>query len=117
MPGQRFFISNFGNFRKFPETRVNVQKNKGAISVTQLDESLEIGSRQQINPQDWEKITAILTILKPILYCAKAAEGDGVAISEVIPLLKRLNIEINSSDGTGVQLMKSLFSAKLNATL
>ena len=63
-----------------------VQKNKGAISVTQLDESLELGARQQLNPQDWEKITAILTILKPILYCTKAAEGDGVAISEVIPL-------------------------------
>ena len=40
-----------------------VQKNKGAISVTQLDESLEVelGSRQQLNPDDWEKITALLT--------------------------------------------------------
>ena len=38
-----------------------VQKNKGAISVSQLDESLGLGSRQQLNPDDWEKITAILT--------------------------------------------------------
>ena len=83
-----------------------VQKNKAAICVSQLDESLELESRQQLNPQDWEKITAILTILSPVLYCTKAGEGDGVAISEVIPLLKRLNLEINSASGTGVQLLK-----------
>ena len=29
----------------------------------QLEESLELESRQQLNPQDWKKITAILTIL------------------------------------------------------
>ena len=41
-----------------------------------------------------------------MLYCTKAAEEDNVAVSEVIPLLKRLNLEINSVSGTGVQLLK-----------
>jgi hypothetical protein len=68
-----------------------------------LEKSLELESRQQLNPQDWEKITAILTILST-LYCTKAGEGDRVAISEGIPLLKRLNLEINSTSRTGVQL-------------
>ena len=42
------------------------------------------------------------------MFCTKAGEGDRVAISEVIPLLKvkRLNLEINSISGTGVQLLK-----------
>ena len=85
-----------------------IQKNKTAICVTQLDESLELESRQQLIPQNWEKITAILTILllSPVLFCIKVGKGDGVAISEVIPLLKRLNLEINFASGTGVQLLK-----------
>ena len=79
-----------------------IQKNKTAICVTQLDESLELESRQQLIPQNWEKITAILTILllSPVLFCIKVGKGDGVAISEVIPLLKRLNLEINFASGT-----------------
>ena len=81
-----------------------VQKNKAAICVTQLDDSLELESRHQLNPEDWEKTTAnILTILSPVLFCTKAGKGDKVAISEVIPLL---NLEINSASGTGVQHLK-----------
>ena len=41
-----------------------------------------------------------------MLFCTKAGEGDRVAISEVMPLLKRLNLEINSTSGTGVQPQK-----------
>ena len=77
-------------------------KKHKAISVTQLHDSLELESRQQLNPQDWEKISAVLTILTPVLYCTKAAEGDNVAVSAAIPLLKRLNLEINCVSGTGV---------------
>ena len=40
-----------------------------------------------------------------MLFCTKAGEGDRT-ISEVIPLLKRLNLEINSTSGTGVQPQK-----------
>ena len=40
-----------------------------------------------------------------MLFCTKAGEGDRT-ISEFIPLLKRLNLEINSTSGTGVQLLK-----------
>jgi hypothetical protein len=40
-----------------------------------------------------------------------------VAISEVIPILKRLNIEINSKDGTGVQLMKKSILSEIKSYL
>ena len=83
------------------------------ICVTQLEKSIELESRQQLNPQDWEKITAILTILST-LYCIKAGEGDRATISEVITLLKRLNLEINSTSGTGVQLLKKSILNELN---
>ena len=83
-----------------------VKKNKAAITLTQQDEALELTSRQQLNPNDWDKISAVLSILTPLLYCTKAAEGDNVGVSEVIPLLKRLNLEINSAPGDGVQMLK-----------
>ena len=79
-----------------------------------MEKSLELESRQQLNPQDWDKITAILTVLNPVSYCTKAGEGDRATISEVITLLKRLNLEINSTSGTGVQLLKKSILNELN---
>ena len=49
-----------------------------------------------------------------MLYCTKAGEGDRATISEVITLLKRLNLEINSTSGTGVQLLKKSILNELN---
>ena len=83
-----------------------LQKHKSAVTITQQHDSLELIARQQLNPQDWEKVSAVLSILTPILYCTKAGEGDNVAVSEVIPLLKKLNMELESVPGTGVQTLK-----------
>ena len=44
-----------------------------------------------MTPHDWELLTKVIVLLKPFYITTKAAEGDRVSVSEVIPNIKKLD--------------------------
>lgn len=59
-----------------------------------------------MTPTDWELIPKVLAVLGPLHKISKLAEGDSASISDVIPLTKRLTVEISSVPGSGIGTLK-----------
>lgn len=60
-----------------------------------------------MSPGNWELVEKVLSILKPIFLTTKSAEGDSVSISEVIPLIKKLQYDIISVTHNGIGTLKA----------
>ena len=61
----------------------------------------------QITPYEWDLASKVQTVLKPALTATKAAEGDNVSISDVIPLVKKLKHEVQQTQGAGIGTLKN----------
>ena len=60
-----------------------------------------------MSPSDWELADKVIAILKPIFLTTKAAESDETAVSEVIPLIKKLNYDIGAVTYTGIGTLRA----------
>ena len=56
---------------------------------------------------DWDLIPKALAVLGPVNSATKAAESDLACISDIIPLTKKMKIEITKVDGSKIGTMKN----------
>lgn len=84
-----------------------ISSKKTPVTISQQEPELELSAGQQMSPGDWDLVVKILAILKPIYNTTKAAEYDDISIAEVIPLLKKLNYEIEAVSYTGIGTFKA----------
>ena len=59
-----------------------------------------------MTPNDWELMPKVIEILQPVLAASKAAEREAASISDIIPLTKKLRMEIEHCDGSKVGTFK-----------
>ena len=67
----------------------------------------------QMTPHDWELLTKVIVLLKPFYITTKAAEGDRVSVSEVIPNIKKLDHEIRRISSSGVGTLKDTLLSEM----
>ena len=48
----------------------------------------------------------VLALLEPVLQASKAAESDGASVADMIPLTKKLRMELEHSDLNDVSTLK-----------
>ncbi|XP_063674798.1 uncharacterized protein LOC134813509 [Bolinopsis microptera] len=82
------------------------QNKKYAITITAQNAELSLSASQQMTPHDWDLLTKAIAVLKPFYITTKAAEGDMVSVSEVIPNIKKLDYAIRSISSSGVGTLK-----------
>ena len=87
----------------------SVNKSRERITVAQSDPELGLTANQQLSPTNWELLGKVLAVLKPAFIATKEAEGDTCLISDVIPLVKKLHLEINAVDRAGIVTLKTSF--------
>ena len=87
----------------------SVSKSRERITVAQSDPELGLTANQQLSPTNWELLGKVLAVLKPAFIATKEAEGDTCLISDVIPLVKKLHLEINAVDRAGIVTLKTSF--------
>ena len=67
----------------------------------------------QMTPHDWDLLTKVIVLLKPFYITTKAAEGDRVSVSEVIPNIKKLDYEIRSMSLSGLGTLKATLLSEM----
>ena len=81
--------------------------------IAQSDPGLDLPARAQLSPHDWDLLDKTLSILKPAFVCTKEAESENCSISDVIPLVKKLNFQVESVVVSGIGTFKSLIKLEM----
>ena len=72
----------------------SLKKCNERVIIAQSDPGLDLPARAQLSPHDWDLLDKTLSILKPAFVCTKEAESENCSISDVIPLVKKLNFKL-----------------------
>ena len=68
---------------------------------------ISIPTKYKLLPSEWVLIPKVLLLLKPINEATLMFEGDDSCISEVIPIIKRLKLQLNAINERGVTTLKN----------
>jgi len=83
------------------------EQQKQAIKLAEDDEDLNLPVTAKLTPNDWSLIPKVISLLKPLYHATLAAESDSSCVSDIIPLTKRIKIEIQRVTETGIGTLKS----------
>ena len=81
------------------------EQQKDALKLAEDDEELDLPVTAKLTPNDWSLIKA-MKLLKP-LYDATPAENESSCISDIIPLSKKMKIEVQRLNEIGCGTLKS----------
>ena len=82
-------------------------QQKPAIKLAEDDESLQLQTQAKLTPNDWDLLPKVIKLLKPIYEATLAAEKETSCISDIIPLAKKMKIQVERVTESGIGTMKS----------
>ncbi|KAG0710712.1 hypothetical protein GWK47_022254 [Chionoecetes opilio] len=81
-------------------------QQKQAIKLAEDDPDLAIVAESKLTPNDWDLIPKVIALLGPIYASSLSAESDTASVSDIIPLTKKMKIEIQRVSQSGIGTMK-----------
>ena len=80
---------------------------KLAIRAAEDDAQLNISTDCKLTLTDWDLMPKVIKLLTPIFAATFSFEGDQASISDIIPITKRMKIEIEQVHEFGIGTLKS----------
>ena len=80
---------------------------KDYIKQAENDDVIKIPTRHQLIPRDWDLIPKVIRLLEPLNTATLVFEGDDASLSDVIPVVKRMKMQLNSINAVGVSILKN----------
>ena len=90
-----------------------MMQQKQAIKLVEDDTELKIDSAIKLTPNDWDLIPKLMNLLKPVYQATLLAEKEHACISDVIPITKRMIMEIKNVHEFGIGTTKNAFFLKI----
>ncbi|KAG0726537.1 Zinc finger BED domain-containing protein 4 [Chionoecetes opilio] len=81
-------------------------QQKQAVKLAEDDPDLAIVAESKLTPNDWDLIPKVIALLGPIYASSLSAESDTASVSDIIPLTKKMKIEIQRVSQSGIGTMK-----------
>jgi hypothetical protein len=82
-------------------------QQKPAIKLAEDDENLQLQTQAKLTPNDWDLLPKVIKLLKPLYEATLAAEKETSCISDIIPLAKKIKIQVERVTESGIGTMKS----------
>ena len=80
---------------------------KLAIRAAEDDAQLKISIDCKLTTTDWDVMPKVTKLLKPIYTATLSVEGDQASISDIIPITKRMKMELEQVHDFGIGTLKS----------
>ena len=80
---------------------------KTYIKLAEEDADFLVPTRHKLRPSDWALIPKVLKLLTPLKTATLVFEGDNSSISEVIPVVKQMKLQIQAIDERGTTAFKN----------
>ena len=80
---------------------------KLANRAAEDDAQLKISTDCKLTPTDWGVMPKVIKLLKPIYTATLSVEGDQASISDIIPITKRMKMELEQVHDFGIGTLKS----------
>lgn len=93
------------------------EQQKQAIKLAEDDEELSLTVSAKLTPNDWDLIPKVIKLLKPLYTATLTAESDTSCVSDIIPLTKRIKIEIQRVTEIGIGTLKAQLLSEISRYL
>ncbi|KAI6658212.1 Zinc finger BED domain-containing protein 4-like [Oopsacas minuta] len=80
---------------------------KIVIRAAEDDAQLIISTDCKLTSNDWDIMPKLMTLLKPIYTATLFVEGDQASISDIIPIIKRMKMELEQVYEFGTGMLES----------
>lgn len=83
------------------------------LAIRTICDDLDLGNHQIIQENDWKIMEKVVALLEPFEQATTFAERESASISEVIPAIKKLSLQIARADARGAQSMQEELASKI----
>ena len=89
------------------------EQQKYPLKLAEDDEELDLPVTAKLTPNDWSLVNKAVKLLKPLYDATLAAENETSCISDIIPLSKKMKVEVQRVNEIGVGTLKSELSKEM----